>query len=89
MEVGAGDGFEGMRYAGHRSGGAGRPGLAAPWKVGCAPANVVRGMQMRVAKLAARLGNLAVRQQTLSAACKSASERCLRSLEPPQTYIIP
>ena len=72
LEVGvawklARSGFEGMRYAGHRSGGAGRPGLAAPWKVGCAPANVVRGMQMRVEELAARLGKLAVRQQTLSA----------------------
>ena len=70
MEVGAGNGFEGMRYAGHRSGGAGRPGLAAPWKVGCAPANVVRGMQMRSGKLAVRRVKLAERQQTLSAACK-------------------
>ena len=58
MEVGAGNGFEGMRYAGHRSGGAGRPGLAARWKLGCAPANVVRGMQMRVGKLAVHLEKL-------------------------------
>ena len=35
-----------------------RVGCAAG-KVGCAPANVVRGMQMRVEKLPARLGKLA------------------------------
>merc|ERR1711969_379506 len=42
----------------------------APWNGGCAPANVVRGMQMRSGKLAVRPGMEAVRQQTLSAACK-------------------
>ena len=40
----------------------------APWRVGCAPANVVRGMQMRVDKLAARLEKLAVRQQSVGVA---------------------
>ena len=32
----------------------------ARWKVGCEPANVVRGMQMHVGKLFVRIGKLAV-----------------------------
>ena len=55
--------------------------VCAPWKVGGAPANVVRGMQMRVEKLPGCLGKLAVRQQTLFAACKCASEKLPVRLE--------
>ena len=44
--------------------------FCAPWEVGCAPANAVRGMQMRVGKLPAHPGKLAVCQLMLSAACK-------------------
>ena len=35
------------------------------WEVGCTPANVVRGMQMRSGKLAVRPGKLPVRQQNV------------------------
>ena len=39
-------------------------------RVGLAPANFVRGTQMRSGKLAARLGMLSARRKTLSAARK-------------------
>ena len=52
----------------------------AVWEVGCTPANVVRGMQMRSGKLAVRPGMFAVRLQTLSAACKCSLGSWLRTL---------